>query len=255
MTSGAEQCEYSSRKWCSTHHTESKPSSSATRACSSAFRYTWDSIPGVNGRGTESSKKIPNLIGVLARRAGPSLAPELGSALGDKRGDALGRVARVAAAAVISVVSRATWVSRVDSRLPCRSRFAPPSARVGPAARCAASACASCSRSPSGTTRVIRPRSRASPADSTRLVSVSSSARLSPTSRGRNQLDDPSGVTPMPVYAITNLADSPASTRSAAPTSPMPAPAALPCTAATTGASRCTSSVIATCSAVATSRR
>ena len=30
-TSGAEQCEYSSRKWCSTAHTQSKPSSSARR--------------------------------------------------------------------------------------------------------------------------------------------------------------------------------------------------------------------------------
>ena len=37
-TSGAEQCEYSSRKWCSTAHTQSKPSSSARRACSSALR-------------------------------------------------------------------------------------------------------------------------------------------------------------------------------------------------------------------------
>jgi hypothetical protein len=30
-TSGAEQCEYSSRKWCSTAQTVSKPTSSATR--------------------------------------------------------------------------------------------------------------------------------------------------------------------------------------------------------------------------------
>ena len=37
-SSGAEQCEYSSRKWCSTAHTVSKPSSSASRACSSALR-------------------------------------------------------------------------------------------------------------------------------------------------------------------------------------------------------------------------
>ena len=36
-TSGAEQCEYSSRKWCSTAQTEWKPSSSASRTCSSAF--------------------------------------------------------------------------------------------------------------------------------------------------------------------------------------------------------------------------
>src|SRR5215216_3072214 len=36
-SSGAEECEYSSRKWCSTHHTEWKPSSSASRTCSSAL--------------------------------------------------------------------------------------------------------------------------------------------------------------------------------------------------------------------------
>ena len=36
-TSGAEQCEYSSRKWCSTAHAWSNPSSSATRACSRQF--------------------------------------------------------------------------------------------------------------------------------------------------------------------------------------------------------------------------
>ena len=58
-------------------------------------------------------------------------------------------------------------------------------------------------------------RGRGPPAAvSTRFVSVSSSARLSPTIRGRNQLDDPSGVRPTAVYAITNLVDSPAMTRS-----------------------------------------
>ena len=36
-SSGAEQWEYSSRKWCSTAHIWSKPSSSASRTCSSAF--------------------------------------------------------------------------------------------------------------------------------------------------------------------------------------------------------------------------
>ena len=45
-SSGAEQCEYSSRKWCSTAHTVSKPSSSASRTCSSAFSYTVRSTPG-----------------------------------------------------------------------------------------------------------------------------------------------------------------------------------------------------------------
>ncbi len=91
------------------------------------------------------------------------------------------------------------------------------------------------------------PRSSASLAESTRLVSVSSSARFSPTMRGRNQLDDPSGVRPTPVYAITNFADSPAITRSDAHTRPRPAPAALPWTAATTGAFPRTSIPIAVC--------
>ena len=54
-SSGAEQCEYSSRKWCSTAQTVSKPSSSASRTCSSAFSYTCRSTPGANGRGTDSS--------------------------------------------------------------------------------------------------------------------------------------------------------------------------------------------------------
>ena len=35
-TSGALECEYSSRKWCSTSHTQSKPSRSASSICSSA---------------------------------------------------------------------------------------------------------------------------------------------------------------------------------------------------------------------------
>ena len=61
-SSGADECEYSSRKWCSTTHAHSKPSASATRACSSAFTITSRSRSGLNGRGTESSKKIPNFI-------------------------------------------------------------------------------------------------------------------------------------------------------------------------------------------------
>ena len=39
-TSGADECEYSSRKWCSTSQTVSKPSLSANSNCSSAF---WNS--------------------------------------------------------------------------------------------------------------------------------------------------------------------------------------------------------------------
>ena len=58
--SGAEQCEYSSRKWCSTAQTVSNPSSSASRACSRALRYTDCSSRRPSGRGTDSSKKMPN---------------------------------------------------------------------------------------------------------------------------------------------------------------------------------------------------
>src|SRR5262249_1199956 len=68
-SSGAEQCEYSSRKWCSTTHTASNPSSSATRACSSAFSNTRRSPSPVNGRGTESSKKSPNCMRVVRCKA------------------------------------------------------------------------------------------------------------------------------------------------------------------------------------------
>ena len=41
-----------------------------------------------------------------------------------------------------------------------------------------------------------------------------SSARWRPTERSRYQVEPPSGVSPIPVYAITNFADSPATTRS-----------------------------------------
>ncbi|WBL36159.1 hypothetical protein O0235_00620 [Tepidiforma flava] len=54
-TSGAEQWEYSSRKWCSTAHTWSKPSSSASFTCSRQFWYTSYSVVGPHGRGTEIS--------------------------------------------------------------------------------------------------------------------------------------------------------------------------------------------------------
>ena len=53
-SSGAGQCEYSSRKWCSTAHTWSKPSSSASFTCSGRC-YTVRSDSRVHGRGTESS--------------------------------------------------------------------------------------------------------------------------------------------------------------------------------------------------------
>src|SRR3954449_544137 len=54
---------------------------------------------------------------------------------------------------------------------------------------------------------------------------------------------------------MTNFADSAATTRSEAPTRPIPAPAALPCTAATTGASPRTSCAMATWNGPRISRR
>ena len=51
------------------------------------------------------------------------------------------------------------------------------------------------------------------------------------------------------------MAEAAATTRSAAPTSPMPAPAALPCTAATTGRAPSTRSDTAACSGAVTARR
>ena len=60
--SGAEECEYSSRKWCSTTQTWSKPSSSASLACSSALKIASFSCARVKGRGTDISKNNPNSI-------------------------------------------------------------------------------------------------------------------------------------------------------------------------------------------------
>ena len=50
-TSGAEQCEYSSRKWCSTAQATSMPTSSATSTCSIASAISRCSEPGAQGRG------------------------------------------------------------------------------------------------------------------------------------------------------------------------------------------------------------
>src|SRR5438105_6496519 len=64
-SSGAEECEYSSRKWCSTVHIWSKPSSSASFTCSRASSYILRSAAGVSGRGTDSSKNRPNFMRTL----------------------------------------------------------------------------------------------------------------------------------------------------------------------------------------------
>ncbi len=54
-TSGAEECEYSSMKWCSTNQTTSKPARSATSICSSASSNKRRSEPASHGRGSCSS--------------------------------------------------------------------------------------------------------------------------------------------------------------------------------------------------------
>src|SRR3954447_23652717 len=63
-TSEAEECEYSSRKWCSTSQTKSKPTRSATSTCSRASAISRCSESGPQGRGSWCSKKIPNRIAV-----------------------------------------------------------------------------------------------------------------------------------------------------------------------------------------------
>src|SRR5437899_691366 len=65
-SSGAEEWEYSSRKWCSTVDVWSKPSSSASFTCSRASSYMRRSAAGVSGRGTDSSKNRPNFMESLA---------------------------------------------------------------------------------------------------------------------------------------------------------------------------------------------
>ena len=51
-TSGLEQCEYSSRKWCSTVQKEWKPIRSPSFACSIVFRYASYSERGPHGFAT-----------------------------------------------------------------------------------------------------------------------------------------------------------------------------------------------------------
>src|SRR5207244_8395039 len=115
------------------------------------------------------------------------------------------------------------------------NRLAPPKALVGPWANSWASASTAARNSVSGTTRVTIPHSAASRAVSTRLVKYSSIARRRPTRRGKKYDDDPSGVAAIFEYAIVNLADSAASTRSPHSANENPPPAATPLTAMMTG--------------------
>ena len=51
-TSGFEQCEYSSRKWCSTVQKLWKPTASPSFTCSIVFRYASSSLVFVQGFAT-----------------------------------------------------------------------------------------------------------------------------------------------------------------------------------------------------------
>jgi hypothetical protein len=63
--SGEEQWENSVRKWCSTAHRYSNPTSSAFLTCSIAFQKVWYSWFSAHGRCCCSSYRTPNFIGSL----------------------------------------------------------------------------------------------------------------------------------------------------------------------------------------------
>ena len=106
------------------------------------------------------------------------------------------RPSAVAAMRAMASVSNSICVSSVSTRPLWNSRRISPKASVGPAAISSAVAVASASSSASGTTRVTMPYSCACAALNIGLVSVSSSARGSPTLRGRKYVEEPSGVRP-----------------------------------------------------------
>src|SRR6266540_822722 len=62
-TSGAVECEYSSRKWCSWAQPYPTPHRSPSSAHSSAFLTSVSSLSGPHGLGSWSSKNIPNRMG------------------------------------------------------------------------------------------------------------------------------------------------------------------------------------------------
>ena len=108
-------------------------------------------------------------------------------------------------------------------------------ARVGLAARPAASVAASAARSPSSTTRETMPRSSASAASSRSPVIIHSSAAAWPSTRASVWVMPESGTRPIAVKAGTNVAERAAIRTSQATASASPAPAAGPLTAAITG--------------------
>src|SRR6185437_16130607 len=83
---------------------------------------------------------------------------------------------------------------------------------------------------------------------------ISSMERRAPITRGRKNDVPASGVRPTPVYDRLNFDDLPQTARSAIATSPIPAPAAVPFTATTTGGSIRTKCEIAECRYAVSSR-
>jgi len=115
------------------------------------------------------------------------------------------------------------------------SRLMAPRAPVGPAASVVASSSACSAMSSSATKRAMSPSSCAARPSSTWSVSRMWRARAVPTIRGSVQDMPPSGEKPSAGYAGRRWVPGPPTTRSAAHAMLMPAPAAQPCTAVTTG--------------------
>src|SRR5581483_9612454 len=83
--SGAEHRLYSSRKWCSVAHTESKPSESASRTCSMQLRTVRASLPPSGCGcwiGYIKPKRIGRLPGTDSLRGDANDAPEAGQDIG-----------------------------------------------------------------------------------------------------------------------------------------------------------------------------
>ena len=109
------------------------------------------------------------------------------------------------------------------------------SARVGSAARRAASASTSALKAASSTHFQIRPRRTASSAPSLSPSIASAIALARPTRRGSSQVPPQSGIRPIFENAWMKLAERAATTMSQSSAKFAPAPAATPLTAAITG--------------------
>ena len=142
----------------------------------------------------------------------------------------------VRALAARARVSSSIWCSAPLAQVSAKSCLTRPYAMVGPSANRRAAAMAASASSSSGTTWVMRLIPNASCAVRVGFSSASRCATRSPTSRGRNQVEPPSGLMPDAVYAILNLALSAAITMSPVIAKLKPPPPAAPWIAMTTGA-------------------